>query len=497
MSQIDARIALGFQPQTQLENPTNALAKMMQIQGLQQQNQLGQMKMDEYRTAGERRNKLAELASPEYASARDRANAYMRGGFHDEAKSILEADRADQKSSVELEDKRFKLANERYATYKKSIGALLQRPDLSKDLVVQAGQELVAVGVLPADMYQQAIANLPDDPVSLRARLQEGVASQLSAEKQFEIFAPKPTEIKDGQQIMFRDMNPNSPTYGQNTGGAPVQMQMTPGEMASNATTRRGQDMVDARGRQANDLKAREIDLIGQPASGGPVLGAPVPAVLPWANQSNPKDANKVKALEQSRGAKEIEKDIDAARKERDAAAQARRFIELNEKTATGGLVDRMGITRGLQSLGPEYAEMEAITAKLAPAMRVEGSGSTSDFDGKQFERATVGVDKPKAANKNIAQGVIARAQQAEEYADFRQTYLEQNGTLQGADRFWKDYANKNPIFDPEKAGTFELNAKRKPWKEHFKTQPVKGGPSPKPSPNMGEGGIVDFGSLK
>jgi hypothetical protein len=112
---------------------------------------------------------------------------------------------------------------------------------------------------------------------------------------------------------------------------------------------------------------------------------------------------------------------------------------------------------------------MEAITAKLAPAMRVPGSGHTSDYDIKQFERATVGVDKPTAANKNIAAAIIAQAQQTQDYADFRNSYLEQNGTLVGSDRYWKEYANKNPIFDPKgKAGSFMLNAGRKPWKDYF-----------------------------
>jgi uncharacterized protein YfaP (DUF2135 family) len=64
---------------------------------------------------------------------------------------------------------------------------------------------------------------------------------------------------------------------------------------------------------------------------------------------------------------------------------------------------------------------------------------------------------------------MIARADQMDQYADFRQTYLEQNGTLSGADRHWKDYVDKNPIFDPAKKDSFELNANRKPWREHFK----------------------------
>lgn len=250
--------------------------------------------------------------------------------------------------------------------------------------------------------------------------------------------------------------------------------------------------MADARSKEANKLKQQELDAQGQP-SNAPVLGVPMPTVFPWSNQSNPKDANKVKANEQTRGAKEIEKDIDFAKKENDAAAAAKRFIELNKNTPTGGLVDRMGVTRGLQSLGSEYSEMESITAKLAPSMRAEGSGSTSDFDGKQFERATVGVDKPKTTNENIAKGVIARAQNSQEYADFRQTYLEQNGTLQGADRFWKDYSNKNPIFDPNKEGTFALNPSRKTWRQHFQA----GNPAAAPGEGLSAAEAAELADLR
>lgn len=38
----------------------------------------------------------------------------------------------------------------------------------------------------------------------------------------------KPTEVNTGQQKFFTDTNPNSPTYGKQTGGAPVQLQASP-----------------------------------------------------------------------------------------------------------------------------------------------------------------------------------------------------------------------------------------------------------------------------
>lgn len=61
MSQIDARIALGFQPQTQIQDPTNALAKMLQVQGAQQEGQMRAMQMQDAQEARTSKNKLAEL----------------------------------------------------------------------------------------------------------------------------------------------------------------------------------------------------------------------------------------------------------------------------------------------------------------------------------------------------------------------------------------------------------------------------------------------------
>lgn len=248
------------------------------------------------------------------------------------------------------------------------------------------------------------------------------------------------------------------------------------------ATTIRGQNLAAQRAAEANGLRASE--LAGESGSGLPVLGVPAPTVTPWANQSNSKDANKVKSAEMARGAKEIEKDVDAARKEAATAQAAARFMELNKGISTGGMADKVAIGRWLQSMGSDYSELEAITAKLAPAMREPGSGSTSDFDGKQFERATVGVDKPQKANENIAKAIISRAQLSQDYADFRQTYLEQNGTLSGADRYWKQYLDKNPIFDPAKPGAFDLNAGRKAWRDHFKPGAESAKPTAAPSPS-------------
>lgn len=475
---LDPSIALRVRS-PQIESPVNQLAKVMQLQGLQQQQQLGSMQMDTARREQEATNALNQAYAGAYGADgrvdRNKLFSTLASTGQGSKLHAIQKQFADQDSAATTADAaKFKLATERHDYYKKTLGALAQDPGLSKDVVLQAGQSLVQQGILPQELYDKTAATLPDDLQQLRQRLIQGVKTQMTPEQMFTVFAPKAEKFDTGAQIVTRDMNPNSPTYGQNTGGAPIKKEQSPDSIASQATARRGQDMVNQRAVDANTLKRQEI--AGDAGGGGAVLGVPTPTVVPWANQSNPKDANKVKAQEISRGSKEIEKDTDAARKLEATARDAARFIELNKKIPTGGLVDRMSLTRWAQGMGAEYSELESITARLAPAMREPGSGSTSDFDGKQFERATVGVDKPKQTNENIAKAVVARAQQAQEYADFRQTYLEQNGTLQGADRYWKEYANANPIFDNAKPGAFELNPKRRAWSEHFKAaKPAKG----------------------
>lgn len=303
MAQLDPSLILQARA-PQIESPVNNLAKLMQVQGMQQQNQLGQMKMDEYRTAGERRNKLAALLQGQYDTPEARESALLRGGFMDEAMKLGTDRRANQKSDLEIDSSRQKLAAERYGAFKKTLGALSQRQDLNKDLVMQAGQELVSAGIIPAEMYQASIANMPDDPNALRMRLREGVVAQMAPDKILEFFAPKAEKIDNGQQIGFRDMNPNSPTYGQATGGVPIQKQQTPDSIASNETTRRGQNMVDSRSREANAAAmSKPFEITGE--DGKPVLVQqdkqgnirPVEGYKPKQGASKPLTEGQSKAL--------------------------------------------------------------------------------------------------------------------------------------------------------------------------------------------------------
>lgn len=259
MAQIDSRIALGFQPQTQLENPVNQLAKILQVQNMQMQNEAGRYDMELKRSDREQNNKLMQFlaTNPDLNTPEGRRGLYEAAPL--KADGILKSRSETAKAGTDAEAATFKLANDRYTAYKKTLGALSADPMLTKEKVIQAGQELVSAGILPAAMLQNAIGNLPDDPEAIRASLRQGLASQLTPEQVFTVFSPKPEKIDNGQQIITRDMNPNSPTYGQNTGGAPVQKLQTPDSIASNATAIRGQNLKFQTDSQANTVAGQAI----------------------------------------------------------------------------------------------------------------------------------------------------------------------------------------------------------------------------------------------
>jgi hypothetical protein len=86
---INELIARGSNP-IQFESPVNRLAKMLQIQGAQQNIARGEMEQDQYRQGVERKNKLVQLMSGLPADATDdqRSAALKGGGYFDEADKL-------------------------------------------------------------------------------------------------------------------------------------------------------------------------------------------------------------------------------------------------------------------------------------------------------------------------------------------------------------------------------------------------------------------------
>lgn len=374
-------------------------------------------------------------------------------------KAMLERQRTGaqvQKDAAEAQAKSYELGRKKYEHY---VGGLSQftNPEDAKQWLADGVMRYQSSSSDPTGIsFKQAsllMNRVPNDPQEFEKWKNNTIFSLQDSAKQAGYIRPDANAALHAQTTTDTNAATNARTSA-----------IAAADLSEKARHNRAMEGI------ANDKVLANQQEDASPTT--PTLGVPIPKVFPWANQSNAKDANKVKAAEAKAGAKEVDKDTEMANQEQAMAMRAKRFLDLNKVVGTGGLSDQTRLGRGLQSLGPNYSEMESISAELAPRMRVPGSGATSDFDAKQFERAIVGVNKPRQTNENIANALISRAQQSQDYADFRQTYLEQNGTLTGAARHWKQYTDKNPIFDPKaKTGQFALNPGREDWKAFFGRQ--------------------------
>ncbi len=446
---------------------------------------LNRQKADEYTRATEEKGHLRRLLSGATTNEERIQRARTSGlpsGFA-LADDLEKADLDRQKTGVAIKEGTAKANTEQYnlgrKRYENRVSAVTRFT--SADDAKQWLADGVSAGDLSMDEATKMIGNIPADPTGFQDWQKRTLLSMADAGKQAGYTMP---DANAALQATTSASN-NAAT---NTRTAAANAETARHNAAMEATARGNLEVARGKaGQEAADAK---------PSAGG-TLGVPAPTVYPWANQSRALDANKVKAKEVERGGKEVEKDSDTARQETDTAIKAKRFLELNEKAKTGGLSDKVPLGRWAQSFGADYAEMQALTAELAPAKRIPGSGATSDFDAKQFERATVGVDKPQATNANIAAALVARAQTAQDYADFRQAYLEQNGTLSGSARYWKQYADKNPIFDAKaKEGSFTLNKGRKDWREFFAGGAAPAAAAPAAQPPVAAPAAVDFDAL-
>lgn len=146
----------------------------------------------------------------------------------------------------------------------------------------------------------------------------------------------------------------------------------------------------------------------------------------------------------------------------------AKRFKELNEKTATGPLIGSAPIGWIRKIADSDLQEMDSISSKIIPKLRQPGSGATSDFDARMFGKGTIGIDKDRKANNAIAEGLLAKSKQDFDRAEFMRTYLEANGSMRGAENSWSKYTSANPIFDPASSDVPKINESRVHWRKFF-----------------------------
>jgi hypothetical protein len=258
MAQIDSSIPLGVKPM-QIESPVNQLAKILQLQNYQQQGELNQLTMEEKRSGVQQQNALtraiqapgfswddADHRTAAFAAAPTKANDLYKG--HVELQGKL----------GENKKRDYDFNKERFGVVRRAAATHASDPNVSRDSVVSTLNAYTIGGLIPEHLAAQFVQTLPEDSAQLRQVLANFSKHELNGEQLLKMFAPDPKQIDNGQQIAYRDMNPHSPTYGQDTGGAPVQKVADPNAtLQSTTSTENNKRTVAAQ--HANASATREV----------------------------------------------------------------------------------------------------------------------------------------------------------------------------------------------------------------------------------------------
>ena len=163
-------------------------------------------------------------------------------------------------------------------------------------------------------------------------------------------------------------------------------------------------------------------------------LEAPEGIRVPWQGLPPKKaDEARLRASEQAR--KKIEENAKVVQQGANVLQDMETFGALNRKSRTGEFYT--GIQPSFLQ-GSDEQEMEAITSRLAPGQRIEGSGTTSDRDIAMFVKAVPSINKKGNVNQAIRDNFAKQYDKSKAKLQYLQDYYDQYGHLNGADTLWE-----------------------------------------------------------
>lgn len=232
---IDASIALGVRP-PQFESPVNAMAKIMQLKGLQQDQEMNTMRADEYRRGVDRQNRLMGLmqggSDPE---------ALRRGGFLKEA-ADWEKNSADTgKTKADTRAKEIEATAKRLDIAGQAFGHVRANPTL--ETAMSTLDYLQQNGVYSPEQvtgFKQAVSA---DPTKIAQLADMAFRASLQAKDQLAKFDTR--NIGGSTQTTAQD-----PVTGRVAIANSVQNTQSPDSVASGQVQMRGQNMSDSRARE-------------------------------------------------------------------------------------------------------------------------------------------------------------------------------------------------------------------------------------------------------
>lgn len=260
---IDARIALGgIGPQ--IDDPLTVQAKQAKLRDLMAQQQMQTMQMEDAQRQRQETMTLNELYRSTGGDSVKIREGLASGGLGSRIPAFDEQQAKLGKVQSEGESAKLRVAKERIDLMAGELSALLARPDLSPQHVIDSLTGLVQRGIIPPEQGAQIARSIPNDPNALRAMLKQSGLQAMEASRRMEMLTPKIDYKQTGKALVPVDTNAFTNPTPQT-----LRMTTTPGEDMSDARMRaegaanrgvsiRGQNLTDARARDTNQT-SREL----------------------------------------------------------------------------------------------------------------------------------------------------------------------------------------------------------------------------------------------
>jgi hypothetical protein len=169
---------------------------------------------------------LAPDAAPE-----QRIGAVRALGTRTALKAADDLERAQierAQAQAQIDDRKQSAVGQRIKVYREALGSGLVSDPQSAAQWLRAQYDDPVTGEHMARMagpYEEAVKRIPTDPAGFARWQQQSV---IGMDRFLSSTAPRPQQIRAGDRVVIVDMNPNSPTYGQEQGA--VGVNATPGQ---------------------------------------------------------------------------------------------------------------------------------------------------------------------------------------------------------------------------------------------------------------------------
>lgn len=203
------------------------------------------------------------------------------------------------------------------------------------------------------------------------------------------------------------------------------------------------------------------FDIAKQFGAGDPMdalVVMPEGVSLPGSNLSGKNQEALRKSLIE-KDIKRLQDNTEVLGQQKQVIDKLKRFVNINENAA----IPTNWFTNIIPNFTDARQQMQAIAASIAPGLRVEGSGTTSDRDIALYLASTVGLDKSLATNTNILADAQKQYDKSVAKQIFLDKYISKNDSLLGADQAWTKNQDKvmKILYGPSGTSAQYYNEKR------------------------------------